>query len=170
MPNPSADSSSTYALKPDFSFAFKDWIAGGVETLMWSFRGTLKGIVYPENWLNPCIDRQLLGSMFFGHPTTPVQVFCVVLQIPLQPSMLSSPSARPQTTSHREIFIKRHDHDATLWSRRLPKGAHGCHFRCPFCRIPAKRGWSQDLRATLERGIVRNPRIRKTSRFAQTKG
>lgn len=39
MPNPSADSTSTYAYKPDFSFAFKDWIAGGVETLMWSFRG-----------------------------------------------------------------------------------------------------------------------------------
>ena len=40
MPNPSADSVSTYALKPDFSFAFKEWIAGGIETLMWSFRGT----------------------------------------------------------------------------------------------------------------------------------
>lgn len=40
MPNPSADSTSAYALKPDFSFAFKDWIAGGVETLIWSFRGT----------------------------------------------------------------------------------------------------------------------------------
>lgn len=39
MPNPATDSSSAYALKPDFSFAFKDWIKGGVETLIWSFKG-----------------------------------------------------------------------------------------------------------------------------------
>jgi hypothetical protein len=41
MPNPTTDSSSSaWALKPDFSFAFKDWIKGGVETIIWSFKGT----------------------------------------------------------------------------------------------------------------------------------
>ncbi|KAJ9109747.1 hypothetical protein QFC19_001977 [Naganishia cerealis] len=39
MPNPSTDSSTPYALKPDFSFAFKDWIKGGVECLIWGFKG-----------------------------------------------------------------------------------------------------------------------------------
>lgn len=42
MPNPTMDSSSAYALKPDFSFAFKDWIKGGVESLFWSFKGPLR--------------------------------------------------------------------------------------------------------------------------------
>ncbi|KAJ9125483.1 hypothetical protein QFC22_000444 [Naganishia vaughanmartiniae] len=39
MPNPVSDSSTPYALKPDYSFAFKDWIKGGVECLIWSFKG-----------------------------------------------------------------------------------------------------------------------------------
>lgn len=39
MPNPVSDSTTPFAWKPDFSFAFKDWIKGGVECLIWSFKG-----------------------------------------------------------------------------------------------------------------------------------
>ncbi|KAJ9128182.1 hypothetical protein QFC24_000474 [Naganishia onofrii] len=39
MPNPVSDSTTPFAWKPDFSFAFKDWIKGGVECLIWSLKG-----------------------------------------------------------------------------------------------------------------------------------
>ncbi|KAJ9109104.1 hypothetical protein QFC21_000432 [Naganishia friedmannii] len=39
MPNTVSDSATPFAWKPDFSFAFKDWIKGGVECLIWSFKG-----------------------------------------------------------------------------------------------------------------------------------
>jgi hypothetical protein len=113
MPNPSADSTSTYAYKPDFSFAFKDWIAGGVETLMWSFRGEQERyyrlhsrLIYsfPGNYSEACtlgILRHLFkyfASYYQAHSSLPCSL--LLLQ-DLKPEVVQKLFSRDTTSMRR---------------------------------------------------------------------
>lgn len=115
MPNPTSDLSSAYALKPDFSFAFKDWIKGGVETLIWSFKGTCLNWTDSRLLADRCsFRRRVFRSMYFGHLATPVQIPCGISRHILDPALFAHDLARSQAATRPETSIGRRDYHATL--------------------------------------------------------